>query len=154
MCEFIVYKKDHWMDALPIDEVMERISADPRFGEKYARRYQKGDYVEIREDGYWSGINGKGYNKDAFDLVIYPGISVDDMKHLVEPDVEILNEGKEDEEINTLKRRRYKLSIKDVPLVDSKLNLLASTKTVEELTIDKKYGTTIKEQLDLEVIEK
>lgn len=41
---------------------------------KYDARYQKGDIVEVREDGYWST---RGFDKDAFCVVKVPGEAAD-----------------------------------------------------------------------------
>ena len=53
MAEVLIYAKNHWMDSLTEQEVADRITENPNFENKYNSRYQQGDIVEIREDGYW-----------------------------------------------------------------------------------------------------
>jgi hypothetical protein len=148
MCEFLVYKKSHWMDALDQAEVDRRIAEDPRFEQKYNSRYQPGDYIEIREDGYWSDPEtGKGYHKDAFELVMRPGVPVETLKHLVEPHYEILNEGRENEQRNILKRRKYKIDtsiVSSKEVVDGRTKITLSTeKEFEDLSYDKAEEKTL-----------
>jgi hypothetical protein len=49
--------------------------------DKYNARYQRGDVVEVRPDGYWTGPTAPGYDKGVFLLVTVPGLSFKDAKH-------------------------------------------------------------------------
>lgn len=83
MAEFLIYNKAHWMSVLSQQEVEAYIEKHPKFLEKYDARYQMGDVVEVRPDGYWT--EAKAYNKSAFLLVTVPGLSFKDAKHYGEP---------------------------------------------------------------------
>lgn len=54
---------------------------------KYDRRYQMGDVVEVREDGYW---DKRGFDKSAFCVVKVPGLALDEdkMTALYDDDIE------------------------------------------------------------------
>ena len=72
--ELLIYNKQHWMDKLTQKEIDERDKKYPGFRQKYERRYQKGDIVEVREDGYW---NKHGFNRKAFAVLKIPNIKTD-----------------------------------------------------------------------------
>ena len=59
--ELLIYNTDHWFDL----ESSERKAELNKDG-KYDSRYKKGDIIEVREDGYWTGKNGKGYNNSIY----------------------------------------------------------------------------------------
>ena len=74
MCEFLVYNKAHWMDKYTLQEFLTLHGDTPKNIRKYESRYQRGDIVEVREDGYWIK---RGFNKEAFVVVKVPGLPVD-----------------------------------------------------------------------------
>jgi len=94
VAEFLVYAKTHWMDApneyerqmLLIDAkpsltVEQKLEAKDAFTRKYNARYQPGDIVEVREDGFWGEPNERdkhGWNHKAFALVKVPRLTVDE----------------------------------------------------------------------------
>jgi len=121
MAELLVYNKDHWMDALLPEEVASRASAHKTFQRKYDARWQRGDVVEVRPDGYWTGPNAPGYSKAAFELNTVQG-SVDDHKDLIEAEVQ----GEGDEQ-KMLKRRKSKV-VKEVSGALSKENKVTKAK--------------------------
>ena len=78
MTEFLIYNKDHWMDALDQKQLDEYCMKHSNFMQKYNARYQRGDIVEIHEDGFWTGANAKGFDKSAFRMLSVPGMSLKD----------------------------------------------------------------------------
>jgi len=76
MAEFLIYNKDHWMDALDQQKLDEYCFKYPNFMEKYNARYQRGDIVEIHEDGFWG--TGPYPRKDVFRVVRVTGMSLKD----------------------------------------------------------------------------
>lgn len=72
MADLLIFDKEHYMDSWTQEELEKRVEEDPLVKEKYDARYQKGDIVECREDGYWSGGNGRNFNKNAFCVVHVP----------------------------------------------------------------------------------
>ena len=90
--------------------------AGSAWGEKYAGRWQKGQVVEIRPDGFW----GKGpYPRtDVFRVVLLPGVKEADVQKYLDP--------------GTTERRRYR--------VDT-----GATKDVETVTGIKTLSVTDKE---------
>ena len=62
--EMLIYNTDHWFDR----------ETKPRQNElnvdgKFDGRQKKGDVIEVREDGYWTGPQAKGYNKNVFAVI-------------------------------------------------------------------------------------
>lgn len=72
MAEFLIYKGPHWMDALTQARIDRYQARNEHFLDKYNARYQRGDIVEIREDGFWAN---RGWGTHAFYLVKIPGLS-------------------------------------------------------------------------------
>lgn len=70
--ELLVYNKANWMDSLTPEQVTEKCKTNKHFQMKYDSRYQKGDIIEVREDGYWS-VKRKGFGAPTFALVCIPG---------------------------------------------------------------------------------
>ncbi len=71
MAEFLIYWQAHYMDSWNAAKVA---SLSPEMKAKYDRRYQMGDIVEVREDGYWAT---RGFDKNAFCVVKAPGLALD-----------------------------------------------------------------------------
>lgn len=74
--EFLIFDKPHWMDNLTAEKISE-LSVNPDWLYKYNARYQKGDIVEVRLDGFWTGPTARGFNKEAFRVISVPGVKVD-----------------------------------------------------------------------------
>ena len=116
MAEFLLYNKDHWMDALSQADINEHIAKNKHFQQKYDSRYQKGDVVEVRPDGYWTDGTRKGFGSNSFALLTIPGMSLEDAKKYTEPEEIIENEIR-----TTVKRRKYQIDLAQVSLsVDKK----------------------------------
>lgn len=81
MAEFLIYNKDHWMDSLTKEQLDEYVKKYPNFMDKYNARMEKGDVVEVRPDGYWTGPKAPGYDKSIFLMVTKPGLLFVDAKH-------------------------------------------------------------------------
>lgn len=69
MAELLIYNTTHWMDLLKEDRWKELESACPSWAERYARRSVRGDVIEVRPDGYWTGGKAKGYDRSVFRVV-------------------------------------------------------------------------------------
>jgi len=114
--EVLIYNGTHWMDKLTAEQLAEYAKKYDNWGEKYAGRWQKGQVVEIRPDGFW----GKGpYPRtDVFRVVLLPGVKEADVQKYLDP--------------GTTERRRYR--------VDT-----GATKDVETVTGIKTLSVTDKE---------
>ena len=77
MAEFLIYNKEHWMDALTPKQIKHHCLRHPKFRQKYNARYQRGDIVEVRPDGFYTGANAKGFRRDTFRVVAVLGLSID-----------------------------------------------------------------------------
>jgi hypothetical protein len=74
------------MDALMPTQLADYKQRYPKtWDDKYAAHYEKGDVIEVRPDGYFTG-SGKGYNKAVFCLVIVSGVDAEKHEHLMEED--------------------------------------------------------------------
>lgn len=145
MCECLIYTKDHFMDDWTPEYLQERISVDPVQADNYLKRFQRGDYIEIRDDGYWTTPGtSPGYNKNAFELLILQGVSVEDAEHLVEPDVV------DDEEV---KRRRYSVDIDSIEarLINKVNRKSIPVSTMNEKTFDKKENKILSAKLEVSI---
>ena len=139
MAEFLIYNKDHWMDELTPEQLKQNRWKYSHWDEKYNARYQKGDIVEVRPEGFFTGPKAHGFDYNAFRLVIVKDLKVDES--LMQPfmKVEIVTPIQYDEKGNAvtketiLKRRRYALSVtserKVTSMTTQQLNLWTVEKT-------------------------
>lgn len=84
MAELLIYNTTHWMDKLTSEQVAQMRAKYPDWDARYAARHQKGQVIEIRQDGFWSE-KGLYPRKDVFRVVLLPGVKPEDLKHLLEP---------------------------------------------------------------------
>lgn len=112
--EALVYKKTHWMDDPAKAVRVAELRKDPLFEAKYQRRYQKGDIIEVREDGFWSGGRARGYNTEAFELVRCPGVDMADKTEPLYEDDILHNE--------KVTKRRRKYSINTAAMIGDSLS--------------------------------
>ena len=68
------------MDKLTPAELATR-KLDPKFAQKYKARYERGDVIEIRPDGFYSYVT-KASDIPGFALVRLPGVSVQKLHYL------------------------------------------------------------------------
>lgn len=126
MAEALIYWMDHWMDALPPNEVNAMKKADPGFEDMYNRRLQRGDIHEVREDGYWSE---RGFDRAAYAVIKVPGLPLN-------PEwVRALEEEQPDGSMKTLKRRRFNVGT-NLPFDENNVLVLTDTEWAQGL-IDK-----------------
>ncbi len=84
MAEFLVYAKKHWMDDLTQTEIDAQIAKNPHFIDKYNKRYQWNDIVEVQEDDYWGDAPKHGWNKKIFALIKAPRTKLKDAGHYMD----------------------------------------------------------------------
>ena len=109
------------MDLLTQEEFNRHTLAITDFKAKYDTRYQRGDIVEVREDGHWTGPKAKGFNKNSFALVTRAGLEL--IQSYTDSVVEIINEGTDDEVKTLIKRRAHKIDLTQLALVDDKVEV-------------------------------
>lgn len=80
MAELLIYDKNNWMDAMTAEHIAERIEQEPKFKHKYASRFQPGDIIEVRPDGYWMGPKARGFNQAAFRVLAIKGEKAEILK--------------------------------------------------------------------------
>ena len=121
MAEFLIYNKDHWMDSLTQGQIRGYTKNNPNFMDKYNARYQRGDIVEVREDGFYTNTL-KGdltqASTGAFRYVSIPGLEAD--KAYMEPVM-----GGD----TIAKRRRYSIQDGNTKTVHSVTNIADITLT-------------------------
>lgn len=117
MAEFLLFAKAHWMDAWDAAKVA---SLDEKERRKYDARYQWGDIVEVRPDGYWAT---RGFDKEAFAVVKVPGLAVDSDKMAALYDAERFT-----------RRRKWRTSRTKIPT--AALNKLDKSDRMVTVTID------------------
>ena len=117
MAEFLVYNMENHMDRMTPERFRELSYRDKNFLAKYNARYQRGDIVEVRPDGFWTDGRRKGFGSKHFALIIVPGLSI--------RDAEKYTEAVELDGLIT-KRRRYAVKMAEVSLdVNSKVTIAA-----------------------------
>ena len=109
--ELLIFNKPHYMDSLTLEEIAKIPAA------KYNARYQRGDVVERRLDGFW---NKRGCGKESFSVVKVPGVEV--TYDITKP----LEDLKDPENPVTLKRRQYNVDTTKL-LFDDDRKLVASS---------------------------
>ena len=122
MAEFLIYNKDHWMDKMTPERYQELMKT-PNFAQKYLSRYQRGDVVEVREDGFYTSTLKGDLTKastKAFRVISIPGLKPD--KKYMEP---VLDGDK------VTKRRRYRIQDGDTKTVHT-------VSKIEDLTLTDK----------------
>ena len=90
MAEFLIYNKDHWMDALKQEQIDEYVKKYPKFMDKYNARTERGNVIEVRPDGYWTGTKAKAYRKNTFLVVTVSGLSLKDAEQYGKPLIQVL----------------------------------------------------------------
>lgn len=148
MCEWIIFAKDQWMEELAPEVIAIRIATDPKFEAKYNARYKKGDYIECRDNGYWSGVNGKGFDVKSFELVCEPTMSLEDGQEYCRSHDQIENEGEENEERITLKRRKYNIDRSSITFESAltpsgRKQAILDRKNFEDITLNKEVNKTL-----------
>lgn len=74
MAEFLIYNKDHWTKTAS-QAVKDTWTTNQV--EKFKSVAEKGDIVEVKEDGHYTGP-GRGFDKEAFAVICAPGVSMKD----------------------------------------------------------------------------
>jgi hypothetical protein len=122
MAEFIIYWKDHYMDAWDADKVA---SLKPKEKAKYDRRLQRGDILEVHPDGdgEWR-VKGN----PEFIVIKVPGLAVDPDK-MAPLQFQSGTDPQSGHPIYTvLKRKKWGLDVANLPT--AVLNAIASTHVV------------------------
>lgn len=122
---------DAW-DKAKVDSLSAEMKA------KYDRRYQKGDIIEVREDGYW---DKRGFDKEAFCVVKVPGEAVDLDKMEALYDIQP-KDAKTGEVSTVLNRRKWKADDTKMATAD-KDALDGATKAGHLLVVKDSAGNTI-----------
>ena len=133
MAEILIYNKTHWFD-LETPERQSELNIDGKFDS----RYIEGDFIEIREDGFWTDpIIGKGYNKDSFDLLVVDDATVEELRYLTEHEYE--TDSFKIKKLRKHKLDKLKLYKKDKDKIDveNKTYIIVSKVDLKSKTKDK-----------------
>ena len=127
--ELLIYNKDHWMDALTPQQLIEYNKKYPSFQAKYDARYQRGDIVEVREDGFYTSTLKGDTSKWAFRVVVVEGLNADNM--YVEPTL--------------TKRRRFNI-------MDGATKTIHTVSKIEDITLTDKTQITAKNEHEKDIL--
>ena len=94
------------MDKLTAAEVEAHTLKDPKFLDKYNRRYRRDDIIEIQEDGFWMDGKRKGFGYPKFVLVLVPGITKAEAAVYLTPETNAASD--------ILKRRQYRVALSNL----------------------------------------
>jgi len=138
MAILLIKADAHWMDALTEEEVQKYASKDLSFMDSYNARYQKGDVVEVREDGCPFG-NSECLPKF---LVVKVDGKKSDWLHLMTPETE--DQLKFDDqkmesyvESKTILRRKYEFPIEAL-VSKTKMDTIKASESMVIDTYDSK----------------
>lgn len=110
MAEFLILKKGTYMDDYDSAKV---VSLTLEYRLKYERRDMIGDIIEKRPDGYWTGKNAKGFNKNVFNLICVPDLEYDGKANSAVFNADGM----------LLKKRRYGFDVDRLVFVNNKITL-------------------------------
>ncbi|MHC4704494.1 MAG: hypothetical protein ACYTFQ_28425 [Planctomycetota bacterium] len=77
MAEFLIYDKDHWMDSLTPQQIAQHRKRHTNFQAHYDARYQKGDIVEVRENGGYTSTLKGDLSRWPFRVVVITNLQID-----------------------------------------------------------------------------
>lgn len=77
MAEFLIYNTDSWMNKLTPEDMAKYRSKYKNWDERVAGQYQRDDVIEVRPDGFWTGLKARGFNKNTFRVISVPDLKVD-----------------------------------------------------------------------------
>jgi hypothetical protein len=104
MAELLVMAKKHWLDDVPMAEVLK---FDHAQSEGYNARSGIGDVIVAKPDGWpW----GREECLPNYIVIKLPGVKVEDVEYLTRP----LYEKQADESLKILKRRRFKVNPEEI----------------------------------------
>ena len=120
MADLLILNIDHWMDKLTEDDLVEYTKKHSNFMDKYNRRSQKGDVIEVQEDNHWADSQtGKG----KFKILRLPGVKKVDAIHYVDKLKKLTGVSVEGEpQYETVRRFKYRV---DTTTLDAKLATLS-----------------------------
>jgi len=120
MADLLILNIDHWMDKLTEDDLVEYTKKHSNFMDKYNRRSQKGDVIEVQEDNHWADSQtGKG----KFKILRLPGVKKVDAIHYVDKLEKLTGVSIEGEpQYETVRRFKYRV---DTSTLDAKLATLS-----------------------------
>ena len=120
MADLLILNIDHWMDKLTEDDLVEYTKKHSNFMDKYNRRSQKGDVIEVQEDNHWADTQtGKG----KFKILRLPGVKKVDAIHYVDKLEKLTGVSVEGEpQYETVRRFKYRV---DTSTLDAKLATLS-----------------------------
>ena len=136
MAEFLIYDGDHWMNYLSEEQIAGYVKKYPNFMDKYNSRYRKGDIIEVRPDGHYTGAKARNFRKDKFSIVSIPGMKVEDAKQYNKRSyAEAGTDAKGNQMYSVVRKSRY--NIKNVVAKGEIVTMNLSSLNVEdkELTI-------------------
>ena len=99
--ELLIYDTQHWMDRIAVGDIALKIAKGKITQQEYEARHRRGDIVEVRPNGYWTGEKAKGFNKKIFTVLTVPAVKYKSARKYMEP--YIVN-GK------IIKRRKYSIA--------------------------------------------
>ena len=120
MADLLILNIDHWMDKLTEDDLVEYTKKHSNFMDKYNRRSQKGDVIEVQEDNHWADSQtGKG----KFKILRLPGVKKVDAIHYVDKLKKLTGVSVEGQpQYETVRRFKYRV---DTSTLDAKLATLS-----------------------------
>jgi len=129
MAEFLVLDINHVWDSVDIG-VLVGIHG-PEIEQKYNARIQRGDVIEVRPDGYWTGPNALPFKKEKLCVVSVPFVSYEQAMQYMD--------GEYTEDIMT-KKRRYNVDTIQLTFDKNKIAVIKNIGQLNILLRDKSIG--------------
>ena len=129
MAEFLILDIPHVWDDVDIG-VLVGIHG-PEIEQKYNARIQRGDIIEVRPDGYWTGPDALPFNTEKLCVVSVPFASYEQAIQYMD--------GYYDNNI-MLKKRRYNVESAQLTFDENKIAVIKNVGQLNNLLKDKSIG--------------
>jgi len=128
MAEFLVYNMENHMDRMTLERFKELSFSRKNFLAKFNARYQKGDIVEKRPDGFWTDGKRKGFGYPKFVLVC--------VKDLDDKITNLTTELRDITGTTLFKRRRFRFNLDALQFNKEHIAVVKQVELTEK-TVDK-----------------
>ena len=128
MAEFLVYNRDDWMASMSGERFRKLSYERKNFLAKFNARYQRGDIIDKRPDGFWTDGKRKGFGYPKFVLVC--------VKDLDDKTTNLTTELRDITGTTLFKRRRFRFNLDALQFNKEHIAVVKQVELTEK-TVDK-----------------
>jgi len=126
MAEFLVYNMENHMDRMTLERFKELSYERKNFLAKFNARYQRGDIIDKRPDGFWTDGKRKGFGYPKFALVC--------VKDLDDKATNLTTELRDVTGTTLFKRRRFRFNLDALQFNDKHIAVIKQSELTEKVT--------------------